>query len=764
MVTLKEVARDAGVSVATVSCCLSGKKSVKPETKLRILDSIEKLKYIPNIAARNLKLFSSKLIGVILTDIDNLYHTEIFKGISTYLQQEGYTVSVAFSNNSADIECQKIEEFISQNVAGLIIITCQPQNRNFFQNRILNYDIPNVFIERNPANLFVNFVGYHNYETTHYIASSLLEKGYENIALVCGPEHFSSENECIRGYKDAFFDHSLTAKENHICCTDMSKEDSFKSVLHSLPLDSLEAIITTSKNMAYGALEALSLKNINVPEDIQLITFSEESWTKSSKISGVLQSSRTPFDLGSLASKLLLKNIQSSALFEPQVLIQEDEIVRHPLNISSITKRVPTKTPGVLTTKKIRALMVDLNTAHSVQLLSESFSQQTGIEIEFDFLPQNKILDKIADTLGHPQNLYDIFMYDIPWLSYLVQNSFVADVSEFITSDSFQMDHIFQENIGNCIYDNKYYGLPLLGGSQLMFYRKDLFENLGIIKSFNNKYKMPLSPPKTWTQFNGTSEFFTRTFNPDSPTEFGTSMAGITDEELAPELLVRLWAYGGVLWDAYNRPCLNTAANARAFSSVLDTIKYTSRSPFKTSITQTVEDFSSGKTAMLITYSEYAAQISKSLQNQIIGRVGCEILPGKRSVSIGWNLGVNPFTAKHESIYEFFRWICRRDISFYMTILGGQSPVVAPYHNLDLLRLYPWLAMTEKSFKYTKKRNEPYKQNTLIIPLNKIEKILCNVLRQVLNENLSIPEALEENQQRMKQLFSSYGYPRPYCK
>jgi multiple sugar transport system substrate-binding protein len=680
------------------------------------------------------------------------------------LQHHGYTVSVAFSNNSPDIECKKIEDFISQNVAGLIIISCQPQNTNFFQNRMVNYDIPSVFVERNPANLFVNYVGYHNYETTHHIVSSLIEKGFNNIALVCGPEHFSCESECIRGYKDAFYDHSLNANNDQICTTDMSKEDSFKSVLKNLPLHSLQAIITTSKNIAYGTLEALSFKNMKVPDDIQLITFSEESWTNSSKIPGVFHSSRSPLNLGGIASKLLLKNIQSPILFEPQVLIQQDQIIQQPLNLHPSTPSSPSKAPCLLASKRVKALMVDLATSRSIQLLSESFSQHTGIEIEFDFLPQDKILDRIVDTLGHAQNQYDIFMYDIPWLSYLVQNSFVADISSFIMGEDFQLEKIFQGNMENCIYDNKYYGLPLLGGSQLMFYRKDLFENLEIVKAFNNKYKMPLSPPKTWTQFNGTSEFFTRSFNPDSPTEFGTSMAGITDEELAPELLIRLWAYGGVLWDTYNRPCLNTPANVRAFTSIIDTLQYTSRSPFETSITQTVEDFSSGKTAMLITYSEYAAQISKSLQNQIIGRVGCEILPGKRSVSIGWNLGVNPLTEKRESIYALFQWLCRQDISFYITILGGQSPVTAPYHNLDLLRLYPWLAMTEKSFHYTKKRNEPYKKNTLVIPLNRIEKILCNVLRQVLNEGLSIPEALERNQQRMKQLFGSYGYPSPYCK
>ena len=128
MATLKDVARDAGVSIATVSCCLSGKKTVKPETRAKIMDSIERLKYIPNASARNLKKADSKKIGFVLTDIDNSYHAEIFKGASTYLQDKGYDINVAFSNNSPDIECKKINDFVGSNVSGLLLITSQPGN------------------------------------------------------------------------------------------------------------------------------------------------------------------------------------------------------------------------------------------------------------------------------------------------------------------------------------------------------------------------------------------------------------------------------------------------------------------------------------------------------------------------------------------------------------------------------------------------------------------------------------------------------------
>ena len=77
MATLKDVAKRAGVSIATVSCCLSGAKNVRVETKLRVMEAIEELGYIPNSAARNLKLRSSKEIGVVLPDINDAFYAEI---------------------------------------------------------------------------------------------------------------------------------------------------------------------------------------------------------------------------------------------------------------------------------------------------------------------------------------------------------------------------------------------------------------------------------------------------------------------------------------------------------------------------------------------------------------------------------------------------------------------------------------------------------------------------------------------------------------
>lgn len=759
MATLKDVAKDAGVSTATVSCCLNGTRYVKPETRMKIMDSVEKLKYIPNASARSLRSSVTNCIGVVLTDIDNTYHTEIFKGVSAFFQRRGFAINVAFSNNLPDIECEKIEEFISQNVSGLVIITCQPQNTEFFVNRIKNYNIPTVFIERRPEEITVNFVAFDNYKTIYSLTSALFEKGYTNIALITGNRNFSSEMDCINGLETACRDFCISTEKIKIYETDMSKEDAFKTTISQLD-ESVQAVIATSENIVYGVLEALHILGRDASKDFFLFTLSEETWNSYTKPQGVVCSSRIAYTLGREAARLLLENIKKPVFFEEKTILLQDH-VSDPKDICKAVPVIQLDSAGTNKDKTLRILMTDLTTSRSAKALSKYFTRNTGIPVEIQFLRPNELLKTISRDIEHSENYFDIYMYDVPWLEYMAQNEYIADISDLVNGETFDKTQLFQANMDNCFYNEAYYGIPIIGGAQVMFYRQDLFENREVAKLFKQKYQISLRPPKTWTEFNGTAEFFTRKYNPESPIEYGTSMAGSMDEELAPEILIRLWACGGNVWDKSYRVCLDTPENEKAFQSILNTMKYVEKDPFKTTIESTVSDFVSGKTAMLITYTEYVDRISKHVRTNTLGRVGYSTIPGKTPLSIGWNLGMNPYTSKKEEVYQYFRWLCKKEISYYMTILDGQSTMIAPYHNHELLKLYPWLEITEESFNYCRKRNGPSRKKSLVLPQSKIEAVLCSVLKNIVVGGMTVRDALATGQKEMEMLFKAYGYPRP---
>lgn len=760
MITLKDVARDAGVSIATVSCCLSGSRNVSPKTRMKILDSVEKLKYIPNSSARNLKKHTTKNIGVVLTDITETYHSNIFKGISSFLHRNGYNTNAAFSNGAAYMEGKIIKEFISQNADGILIITSMPDNTEFFESGILGHEIPCVFIDRKPAGIPADFVGFDNYSTVYRLTEQLLRRNYRRIALITGPSSYSSESDSILGYQKAFQEHGIPMDASLLLETNMSREDSFQAVLDRLKPEAPEAIITTSENIAHGVLEALHVQNISMPDRIVLLTLGEESWNQTARIPGMIYTSRSAYSLGQTAAELLLSRIQLPDQAHRSVLLEDrvdTDRLCMPLPPAKASFPQIKRSPE----KALRILAADLSTPRAVRLLTESFSQSSDIPVEIDLVPHEQVLKNILEDSQKARQRYDAYMCDVAWLPYIAQNGLTADITEYVSGKDYPRDTIFAHNLQNCCYGGRYYGVPFTSGSQLMLYRRDLFESHAIAREYQKKYALSLRPPKTWEEFLHTAEFFTRSFQPDSPTEYGTSVAGNLNEELAPEILIRLWAYGGALYDSYNRASLHTAECEQAFQNLLQTVRCMEGSPLNTSIDKTVSDFCLGKTAMLITYSEYAASISKSMYQNIIGQVGYSLLPGKTAIRSGWFLGVSPYTSRQEDVCQFITWLCQKQTSYYITIMGGQSPSMAPYRSPELLKLYPWLELTESGFPFARTRSGPAASNALMLPSHRMEEILCCAFRDVLSGHLSISDSLRKWQSEMETLFKSYGYPKP---
>ena len=761
MATLRDVAKKAGVSTATVSCALSGAKPVKPETYMRVMDAVEQLKYIPNISARNLKRTENRMVGVILPDMKSRFYAEMVDGISLYLQGKGYTINIAFSNGSSDVECEKIDEFITQNCAGLLIVTSQPGNAVFFQGHILDYHVPVVFLDREPKTISANYIGFRNYDAMYRLAEELLKEGYREISVLCGPLDFSPESDSVQGLSDAMEAFRPGLAPRRICVTNLTREDAFSSFLKDFSKEVPEILISTSREATDGIQAALEYCGLSTPDDMLLLSYSEESWININQTSGVYLLPRASANLGEQAARMLLKNIQDPGTFEKSIVELETPGTEILTKIPACPDRNRHRKTRISVPEKsvIRFLAIDNPTVRALELLTDHFTRTTGIRVEITRIKQDELFQMVSRSVEQLTARYDLYTYDVPWLEYMVQNLCLADITAFAMSDDFPRGQMFAENLRNCQIENRFFGIPLSGGTQLLFYRPDLFENRILRREYQKQSRLSLRAPRTWKEFNDIAAFFTRSENPSSPTEYGVSLAGIIDEELAPEILIRLWSFGGKLWDDYHRPTFATKENQMAFESLLSTIRYIPEQSLGRSIRETVEDFCSGRTAMLITYSEFAQEISKHIKENDTGRVFAHFLPGKHPASVGWNVGLNPFSSMHEEVYRFMSWLCQVDTGFYLTILNGASPVTAPYRNHELQKLYPWLSVTEESLANATRRNSPYRKKKLILPPNEIEHIICKALRRIVSDGLTIQEALDEAQGAGEHLFSMYGYP-----
>jgi multiple sugar transport system substrate-binding protein len=148
-----------------------------------------------------------------------------------------------------------------------------------------------------------------------------------------------------------------------------------------------------------------------------------------------------------------------------------------------------------------------------------------------------------------------------------------------------------------------------------------------------------------------------------------------------------------------------------------------------------------------------------AINQQIYGKLGFTFVPRRTPVSVGWNLGLNIFSKKKDSALQFFKWLYRKDLNYYLTILDGQSTSVYPYENNELLKLYPWMQITLDNFKYARKRVAGSKKNFLTIPWNKIEDIIYFNTKRMF-AGTPVEQCLSDIDYSLAQLMTVYGHFR----
>ena len=773
MSTIKEVAAKAGVSVATVSYVLNNSRPVKPDTRERVLEAAQALGYVPNASARSLRVTASKSIGIILPNIQDALYASIFTSLSSYLQSHGYIPRVAFSNDIPEQEQKSINELVAMNIDGLLLITCQPEETDFFQHRVADVGVPTVFIERAPTSFATNFIGFNSYQATYRLVTHLLERDYRRILLACGPLMFSPEQNCLQGYQDALASYIGSGlPDSHpgapdfepmVFSVNMNKEDAFRDYLAQYANRAPEVIICTSREIEKGINAAVRYCGLSIPEDLLVITFGEESWNNMQAGNGMHQIARPAMKLGDLAAQAMIRSIEQPDLNDLVYSELEDTTADDALDFpdaGTLRQHQPGPVNSTGTRPSgLRILIVDTTATQPIISLTRNFTDRTGIPVTYDVCIQEDLHKKMREDYQSILETYDLFTYNSPWRDLMAEHGCLTDLSDFISQYHINTDRFFSQTLENCLIDGRMHGIPFTAASQILFYRSDFFQDPAFQKAFALNNTLSLRPPRTWTEFNNIAAFFTRSVNPGSPTEYGTSFTACSNEFLGPELLIRLSSYGGALWDSYNHPTFLTAANVRAFDAALTTLQYVAPDYTEKDIDQSIEDFCSGKTAMLISFSDHAHLISRLLRQNLQAQIGSFRIPGNKPVRGGFSFGVNPRSLKRREAFEYLNWFCRRDTSFYLTVLNGASPFTEPYHNFELQKLYPWLVWSEQSITPSVPRYIPHRKGQRIIPTGDVMSILCDAFRAAADGSMTPEEALAGAQEQAEQLYRKYGYP-----
>ncbi|TFH10901.1 MAG: LacI family transcriptional regulator [Candidatus Atribacteria bacterium] len=267
---IRDVAARAGVSLSTVSRVLNDRTEnhMRPETREKVLKAIRDLNYAPVKAAQTLRRLRTKMLGIVVPDITNLYFTLLARGIESIAFEQGFTTLICDSNHQSERETQYLDMLRSEDVEGIIFVPVGKADGNSL-DAILDQGIRVVLVDRRIPNLPT--VEVDNYAASFGLAEYVLNLGYRKVAYIAGPEDVSTGEDRLAGLSDALASKGLTPVA--ICRGDFTFESGYSCALSVLSETGVDAILAANDLMAFGALRAAEELKKSVPKDLGVAGF-----------------------------------------------------------------------------------------------------------------------------------------------------------------------------------------------------------------------------------------------------------------------------------------------------------------------------------------------------------------------------------------------------------------------------------------------------------------------------------------------------------
>ncbi|TFB12946.1 LacI family transcriptional regulator [Filobacillus milosensis] len=267
MTTIRDVAREASVSVATVSRVINSNGYVNEDTRKKVGAAIDRLKYKPNSVARSLYKKESKTIGIIVPDITNPYFPQLVRGVEDHLIKKGYTSILCNSDEDPEKERLYLDVMKQKYVDGAIIVS------NTIDERLLQeYDMPVVALDRSIHKDIPTFA-IDNRDGGRAATKHLQDIGCQRIAHIKGPEQIKNAEERYTGYLDVVKNQSWF-RDSYVVPGDYDQKKSARATMELLEAHpEIDGIFAGNDVMALGVLKAAESLNINVPEELAIIGF-----------------------------------------------------------------------------------------------------------------------------------------------------------------------------------------------------------------------------------------------------------------------------------------------------------------------------------------------------------------------------------------------------------------------------------------------------------------------------------------------------------
>jgi LacI family transcriptional regulator len=329
VLTIKDIARELGLSISTVSKALSDSYEISEKTKKLVNDYAEKHNYSPNPIAKSLKQGHSKSIGIVVSTIDNTFFSQVISGIESVAYSKGYNVIITQTHESYDLEVRNAKHLTFRSVDGILIsLSAETQDIEHLK-ALQRKGLPIVFFDRVSADLETHKVIADNFKGAYEGTTHLVNSGYKRIAHITSSLNLSISRERLAGYKKALEDNGVPYDEKYVkyCLhggRDLNEIESAINDLLTMP-NRPDAIFTASDRITTTTIGLMHKFKIKMPADIALLGFTNTRLADilNPALSALVQPG---FDIGKAAMEMLITLIESKrpvTEFETKVLPTE---------------------------------------------------------------------------------------------------------------------------------------------------------------------------------------------------------------------------------------------------------------------------------------------------------------------------------------------------------------------------------------------------------------------------------------------------------
>ncbi|NEC85607.1 LacI family DNA-binding transcriptional regulator [Streptomyces sp. SID12501] len=279
MASIKDVAAEAGVSVATVSRVLNEHPSVSVDARARVLAAVEALGYRPNAVARSLRTDQTRTLGLVISDVMNPYFTTLARSVEEEARALGYSVIIGNADERPDLQDHHVRTLLDRRIDGLLVSPTDGGSPLMLDTA--RGGTPMVFVDRWIPGLDVDVpvVRADGRQAVRDLVAHLYGLGHRRLAIIAGPAATTTGSERVEAFREALAEYGLPLPDAYTGQGDFQAESGRRVTDAFLDLAEPPEVVFAADNlMALGALDAVRARGMRVPQDIALAAFDDIPW------------------------------------------------------------------------------------------------------------------------------------------------------------------------------------------------------------------------------------------------------------------------------------------------------------------------------------------------------------------------------------------------------------------------------------------------------------------------------------------------------